>query len=231
MKKRTKIILGIVIAFILLIVLPITYFVVRDLQEESKLDEIVNELSSMDLLNEEIDMTIYTKRDYGTVEKTIKTYLSDYATAAEKAISVMQDERFVNVLTIDNYETDGKDFKETKRYIEEVKKSLSTSFDTLIQMTETEEMMKRIEEKKLDDYYVDLYEEYMFDGDVKEELTQTKKQLEESRTQIENIINIYEETISLLSENQSSWYIQDHQLYISNTTVLNKYNHYISNLQ
>lgn len=234
MKKSSKIILVCVIACILLILVPFTILVLRevtkDLKQEAKLDEIVQELSEKDLTKDEIDMTIYTKGDYAVVEKTIKEYLNEYSKHSKSAIETMNDDKFSDVLTTSNYVKDGKEFVETKKYIEETRKSLNADFDYLIEFSTTEAIMKKIDERNLDSYYVDLYRTYMFDKEVATDLKNTKEELEQSKEKMMNIFDIYEKAINLLADNPTAWYIEDGQLYITNNVLLTRYNAYISSL-
>lgn len=234
MKKSSKIILSIVIAVILFVIIPVSLFfginLYNEIQEENKLDEIMNELAEKDLLEDEIDMTIYTKGQYGIVEKTAKTHLNNYGKYAKEAIQVMEDERFTSVLSTDNYVKDGKEFKETKKYIAETKAMLEKNFAELIKMSTTEAVMKEIENQDVDDYYVELYRTYMFDEDAIEELKKSKDELEESKVDIMRMIDIYEKAIYLLADHPNDWYVKDGQLYISDNNVLARYNAYVSAL-
>ena len=165
MKKKIFIGITTVIAILLIIV---TVVVVRDLGEERKLKDEVNKIANLDLLEEDVDMTIITKNEYGIVEKTIKEYINEYGKIAKETVSLMQDKRTTNLLSIDNYEQDGKEFIESKAYIKDTQEKINTNISRLIELTRKENMQDAIKDNNLDDYYIDFYNDLMF-GNIKED--------------------------------------------------------------
>ena len=121
MKKKIFIGIGVVLV---LIVITIGYFVVTDLNQESKLENELIEISDMvnednvdiDAVYERLNSTV-TTGDYKVVEIAFKTYLKDNFDNTLKIAEILEDEKLVNILTPENYLNDGKDFIKTKEYI------------------------------------------------------------------------------------------------------------------
>ena len=88
--------------------------------------------------------------------------------------------------------------------------------------------MSYIENKGLDSYYVNLYkEEYV--GDM--ETVNEDKTVEESINQIIELLNISEEVINFLSENSSSWNIEDNVIVFDTDELSNQYVDLINKIQ
>ena len=77
-----------------------------------------------------------------------------------------------------------------------------------------------IENKGLDSYYVDLYkEEYV--GDMK--TANEDKTVEDSINQIIELLNVSEEVINFLTENSSSWHIEEDLVVFDTDELSNRY--------
>lgn len=163
MKKKIFIGIGVVLA---LIVITIGYFVVTDLNQESKLENELIEISDMvnsddvdiDAVYDRLNSTV-TTGDYKVVEVAFKTYLKDNFDNTLKIVEILEDEQLVNILTPENYLNDGKDFIKTKEYITTTKTNLEKYKQSYIEFFTEEKAMSYIKDKGLDDYYIDLYKD------------------------------------------------------------------------
>ena len=230
MKKVLKIILFI----ILLAVILVGTFVIWDLIQEKKLNEellYINELTNAD----DIDVdTIYevlnrvvTKGDYKEVEKSFKNYLKDNFDNTLKIANILNDENLINILTVENYLNDGKDFIKSKQYIEDTKNNLTEYKNVYLEFFTEEKAMSYIKDKNLDEYYIELYrEEYV--GDI--EYDNGTEEVEKSLNEILDMLNIYEEVINMLSNNQNAWEIVGENIVFDNSELSNKYDELINKL-
>ena len=131
MKKKVLIIIAIIVAIIVGI---ITYMLITDLNQESKLKDELNYLDSLvnvenidlDKIDEILNRTV-TKDDYQVVEKAYKSYLSDSFDNIVTITNIINDEQLTNVLTVENYQEDGPDFVVSKEYLETSKEVLINS--------------------------------------------------------------------------------------------------------
>lgn len=230
MKKALKIILFIA----LFIVIIISSLVIWDLIQENKLNEelvYISELTNAKEIDIEeiydvLNRTI-TKGDYKEVEKSFKNYLKDNFDNTLKIAEILNDENLVNILTAENYKNDGKDFLKSKQYIEDTKNKLTEYKNTYLEFFTEEKAMSYIEDKKLDEYYIELYkEEYV--GDIERE--NGTEEVEKSLNEILDMLNIYEEVINMLSNNQNAWEIVGENIVFDDTELSNKYDELINKL-
>ncbi len=233
MKKKIFIGIGVVLA---LIVITIGYFVVTDLNQESKLENELIEISDMvnednvdiDAVYERLNSTV-TTGDYKVVEVAFKTYLKDNFDNTLKIAEILEDEQLVNILTPENYLNDGKDFIKTKEYITTTKTNLEKYKQSYIEFFTEEKAMSYINDKGLDDYYIDLYKD-SYVGDIENESSEDIKVVEESIDDIIEILNVSEEVINFLIENKDSWNIDDNNIVFSNDELSNKYDSLLDKL-
>ena len=231
MKKKILIILLIVIVILIGV---IGYFVFSDLGQEKKLNEELTEISDLtnaeniniDEINNRLN-NIVTNGDYAIVEKAFKSYLKDNFDNSTEIANILNDEKLLNILTPENYKKDGKDFKETKEYINTTKEELEKCKENYKEFLTEDKMMSYIEDKGLDSYYIDLYKNDII-GDIEEQ--SNDKTVENSIDEVIEILNVYEEVINFLSKNSNSWEIQDDNIVFDSESLSNKYDELISKL-
>ena len=128
MKKK------VLIAILIIIVIAIAvvgYFVFSDMIQEDKLKTELSELQQlvntenidMDAINSRLDRTV-TTGDYAVVENAFKSYLRDNFDNSIQIAEILNDEKITTLLTVENYESDGKDFTESKEYITNTRETL-----------------------------------------------------------------------------------------------------------
>lgn len=231
MKKKILIIIGVIIAIIVGI---IGYFVVVDLNQESKLQNELTELSN--LVNEEnIDIdkinkklnTITTTGDYAIVEKAYKNYLSDNFNNIIEMANLLNDEKITASLTVDNYKEDGKDFKNTKAYLKETIQNLEECKNKYYEFLTEEKAMSYINNKNLDSYYIDFYKNEIM-GDIESERNDTT--VEDSLNDVMSLLQNSEKVINFLSDNKDSWNIEGENIVFNSDDLTSKYEELINNL-
>ena len=232
MKKKILIGVGL---FLVLIIGVIGYIVVSDLKQEEKLKDELEELNMLvneenidiDKVKEMLNRTV-TTGDYKVVEESFKEYLSDTFDSIFQMMDILNSDKLVSILTAENYQNDGPNFTETKAYITETKNKLEELKNSYYSFLTEEKAMSYIENKGLDSYYVDLYkDEYV--GDM--ENVSEDKTVEDSVNQIIEILNVSEEVINFLSENSSSWHIEDNVIVFDTDELSNMYTELINKIQ
>ena len=232
MKKKILIGVGIIL---ILIFGVIGYFVVSDLKQEEKLK---NELDELNLLVDEENIDVekikemlnrtVTTGDYKIVETSFKTYLSDAFDSVFQMVDILNDDRLVSILTIENYQNDGPDFIETKAYITETKTKLEELKNSYYSYLTEDKAMSYIENKGLDSYYIDLYkDEYV--GDI--ESAKEDRSVENSINQIIELLDVSEEIINFLSANSDSWTIEDEVIIFNTEQLSNQYLELVNKIQ
>lgn len=225
MKKG--IIIGVVV--LTLVVGIIGFFAASDLKKENLLNNEVKEV--IDLINqEEIDENLINKKldenimngKYNEVERAFKDFVHDYLYDLNiiKILDILNDETIVNVLSVDNYKKDGKDFKETKNYLQTTISFLENSKVKYENYFNDKKIMSYLN-SDLEQYYKDLYKnEYI----QQLKMINNEESFKSSVDEILNILKIDNEIINLLSTNQNSWFIEKDNIVFQSQSLLDDYN-------
>ena len=231
MKKKVLIVLLIIIVIALV---GVGYFVFTDMMQEDKLKTELSELNDlvnaenidMDAINEKLDRRI-TTGDYEKVEDAYKSYLRDNFDNSIQIANILNDEKITTLLTVENYESDGKDFTESKEYITNTRETLEECKAKYTEFLTEEKAMSYINDKGLDSYYTDLYKNE-FIGDMSSASQDTTVQ--NSIDEVITILNTSEEVLNLLSENQNSWEIDGENISFNSESLSNQYDELVKSL-
>ena len=231
MKKK------VLIAILIIIVIAIAivgYFVFSDMMQEDKLKTELSELQQLvntenidlDAVNERLDRII-TSGDYAQVENAFKSYLRENFNNSIEIANILNDEKLTTLLTVENYESDGKDFIESKEYITNTRTTLEECKNKYTEFLTEEKAMSYINDKGLDSYYTDLYKNE-FIGDMSSATKDTIVQ--DSIDEVITILNTSEEVLNLLSENQNAWEIEGEKIVFNSESLSNEYDELINSL-
>ena len=224
--KKILIAVGVVVA---LIVLLLTIIIIKDLNQEEKLRQELNEIDSLinfdefdyDKVNERLGKTI-SSGDYLVVEKAAKKYLKDTIDITLTYVNLVTDEKFSNVLTLENYQEDGPNFINTKLYIKETKEQIEDNKNKILNQFNNEIVLSYIENKNLDSYYIDFYKTLAFSSEA--EITKNKQEIEQNINVVIDTLNVYDEVIDFLIENKNEWKIEGEYIIFSTDELSNQYN-------
>ena len=231
MKKKVLIVLLIIIVIALV---GVGYFVFTDMMQEDKLKTELSELNdlvnaeniNMDAVNEKLNRRI-TTGDYEKVEDAYKSYLRDNFDNSIQIANILNDEKITTLLTVENYESDGKDFTESKEYITNTRETLEECKAKYTEFLTEEKAMSYINDKGLDSYYTDLYKnEFIGDMSSASQDTTVRNSIDEVIT----ILNTSEEVLNLLSENQNSWEIDGENISFNSESLSNQYDELVKSL-
>lgn len=230
MKKKILITLAVLV---IIVVGIIAFFVVSDIQQEKKFNDEMLALENMmntdeldfEAIYEKTDL-IVTKGDYGIIEKAIKSYIKDTALVAEKIIDAMNSEEFGTIISIENFEEDGKEFTESKEFIKTTRENLEQYKEEYGNQFDEEKIMSYINDKNLDEYYVDLYKNEVLT--VSQEDNQT---VQDSIDQVIDLLDKMEDTIDYLIENKDDWNVIDGSLMFLDQDKLDEYQDILSRIE
>ncbi len=227
--KKSKIILIIAIVVILAIIAIFAYSIVSELGQENKLNEEMNEISTIiasnDYTEEEINKRLderVTDGDYGKVENAAKTYLKDVIKLNIELSQIVNNGELSTMLTSNNYQEDGPEFTKTKEYISSTTQRLEEMKKEYEEYMSTEKVMSYIEKENVDEYYVELYKTIMGESSYEE--------ISSSIDQLIDVLNKSNNIIDFLIENKGSWEIQDDMIVFSTNEQIEEYNNLISQL-
>lgn len=230
-KKHIFIIIGVVI---LLLLVPIIYGVVKDLKQEDTLKKELDTLYEVtnkepidrNEVNKILDRTVTTSSDYKKVEIAYKKYTRDCFSILTDIMDVLEDNRLVEVLTAENYQQDGKDFTETKKYLKETKEKLQRVIKNYNEYFTEEKAMSYLD-KNLDSYYQDFYKD-----EVVGNLDKTKED-DEVISSINDLITLIDQetdVINFLVKNKDAWTIEDSAISFTTDDLIDAYNNLIGKI-
>ncbi len=233
-----KTFIGLFIIIIIIIIGVISYFgynYYMDNKEELLLQDEVDEILkyinesavNIEKIQEIITPDITTKNRI-PVEKALEKYIMDCAKTVNETINLAKDEQLSNILTASNYQSDGPEFINTKKYIEETKEKLINNKETIIKLADKDEILKYFHNNTNDDYYEKMYINLAVGTGIKE------KDLETFTNSIDSIISFLEvgnEALTFLSSNTMSWQIKDNQIYFTSESLLDTYNGIIAKIK
>ncbi len=238
MKKKNIIIL-IIIGVILLIGGLIGYQVYKDFKIENELKEELNELNELvnddDVVKNASEvkekLTNYiSKGDYLRVEKAYKNYLLDALNYSITINDLTTDPRLTDILTIKNIESDGPDFIETTKYLEETDKSINENTTNLMALFDKNKLLSYLDTTNLDEYYIDFYKSVSFDEESDKIFKETREKLQTNLDDFNQIMNVYKDTINFLKNNKNNYVVKDNLIYFNSDDLLKQYNDLINGL-
>lgn len=231
MNKKAKIVLNVLILILISIII---FLVLRNFLLDKKIKDEINKtynLIVMDDYNykdvyEKID-NIVTKEGYAIVEDSAKDYLLDYFLEVLNLDETYEKVDIENIISIENIKKDGKEFKNSKETLSNLKESIEDIEEEILNSLNKEKMMSYINDKNLADSYIKLYESLDF---MKE------KNIEKRKSQIEDKVNSYlskinkiEEVIDFLIKN-NDWIVENEQVKFKDEQLSIEYNEMINSI-
>lgn len=235
MDKKKKVIIGAIIVFVavaVILAVVMAIKVVDRVKQEQKLIAEVSNLTEMDIMSTDIDMTIKTTGDFAVVESTVKEYLQGAKDKVLELTNIYQNETVINALSVENLKNDGPEFKTTKEAITSTREKANSSMAELTTMFEENTMLAKIQEKGVSTYYVELYKTLMYeDEQTMQELEDVRTQLNEENTKYITMLDKIEQIITLLNKNPNSWRVNSNgEVEFSSQAILNQYNNLATEL-
>lgn len=238
MKKGAKIgiIVGAIVLVILIIAIAVGYFFFNDVRQKAKIVETFQEIEELTesgefdiaVLNEKTS-NIVSSGKYAKVERAAKNYAHDLFNKAFEIKSLLEDEKMAQLLTASNYQEDGPDFVESKKYIAETKQKLEDGKTEMLAILEESKINSYIESETSDGYCVELYKQLLSE-DI-EMSDAEKKELETSIDKVVSMLEIAEEVIDFLIENNGKWEVQGEQILFNSNSLVIKYNSFLTKLR
>lgn len=165
--------------------------------------------------------TTVTTGDYQKIEKAAKKYFTDILDDLIDLVTVLNDKRITNILTVDNYVNDGKEFLTTRKYIKDTKEKLITGRDSYYELFTEEKVMTYLDGLTIDDYYRDFYRNEII-GDIENE--KNDKTVEKAINQIIDMLDDSEKIINFLVENKNAWEVEGDTIVFDTNELVDQYN-------
>ena len=174
---------------------------------------------------------VVSEGDYAEVEKAIKAYYKDYFGVIDSLSENLSKANNVSssYLITSNYNTDGKEFINTKAALEELKTNLDKDYKTYEEFfTSEEKSMSYIKDKNLGSNF-----EKYFKAQTKSSEQEKNDSINAMKENIEKAkgkIDATSEIINFLVENASNWHIENDNLMMDTEELVQKYSEMISKL-
>lgn len=225
--KKKKIGIIILIAVLIIIVLfaaLIGYKVYSDLKQEDILKQEIVNLSNKNLETDDYSITVVTTGDYAYIEESIKKFYLDLSTSIKTLETTYNNPDLINILSAENLQSDGPEFINSYKLLEETQKNTQESLNTIINLCNEENILNLLDKDKVDDYYIDLYKELMYTDSDKKEFEKTKTEMEELSKNANLFLDKVKEMLDMLKNNKGKWEVEEGQLYFTTTELVNSYN-------
>jgi len=219
-RKGKKIAALLIVAVIILLAAGVLFLTMRQVNQ---LNDETAKIVRMDIDEDVIDEEIYTNGSYAEIEQTIKDYMSDYIENLKTVRTLFQDQEFSDLLSVENIEADGPEFKNSAEYLSEKRRTADEAFQKLEEMAGEEMIMAAIEKKGLSSYFEQLYRKLALEN-LRVNFMYSAEELKTAKESVEAMIASREEAVTFLSEHQSNWKLEDGKLKFDSDDLLSQYN-------
>lgn len=220
--KRRKIKKVFKICMILLIVILLAVLGIIQFRQVSILQKEVNDIRSMNVSEDSIDMKLRTDEGFASVEKTIKEYMNEYVTKLKEITSVLEDETFTAMLTEGNIQSDGPYFRNSKAWFREKRELVDSDFERLTELTAPVSVTQAIQDSGISGIYAKLCEHYL--TTLQTEFMHTSKEFEDACQQLNEKLDETENILDFLIENKEQWNCESGKLTFETSELMDAYN-------
>ena len=236
-KKSKKKVIITVVVIVILILLVVGGFVFYHGNQIGKLIAEVNKLAEIEMINEDgtlkeepIDMQIKTNGSYAVVEKTFKNYMNEIVTDTQELVNTLDQEKIMNLVSIDNMKEDGPDFTKSKEEITTMKNAISSYVTKMETLANEENLLSRIDDKDVGEYYKELYRQLAIDEESGANLKDTIDELKTNEEVAVQALNDLESIFNFLSDNKDEWQIEEEQIVFTTQGADEEYSNLMKSL-
>ena len=222
MSKRKKAFL-IVMFLIFDFFLVVVFLTVREATMLNQLNKEVRSLESLDFTADRYNTKFKTSGNYRKVESLIKEYMDNYAVLLQDTLKEIQDEKLTKILSYDNYQKDGPEFRESLEYLTESKKEINDNLDKLITLSEEDTFVNYVDGKINDPYYIELYKKLVSNSKIQKKFNDNKEILYETKIKINKIYDTSDKVLKFLVKNKNSWKLENKEIKFKTQALYDQY--------
>ena len=237
-KKSKKKVIITVVVILVLILLVAGGFIFYHGNQTGKLIAEVNKLSEIQMTNadgtlveEPIDMEIKTTGSYAVVEETFKNYMNEIVTDTQALVDALDQEKIMNLVSIDNMKEDGPDFINSKEEITTMRDAISNYVAKMESLANEETLLSRIDDKDIGEYYKELYRQLATDEESGVSLKDAIDDLKTNEEEAVQALNDLESIFNFLSDNKAKWQIEDGQIVFITQSAYDEYINLMTSLE
>lgn len=192
-------------------------------RNKKTLAEEAERIIGLNPYEEDIDTTIYTTGTFATLETAMKEYCIDYVDTLRSVRTLLKDEQYLNLVTIENIEADGPSFTKSLSVLDELQTKATETIDRLKNMKEESALMGKIADIDLNAYFTDLYHEMMVDN-IAARWMYTDAELDDALTNLTASLDSRRSVLEFLRAEKDNWEITEGKLAFSGEEQLEQYN-------
>ena len=235
--SRKKVVIAIII-IVLAVALAVGGFIFYHGNQTGKLITEANKMAEVQIVNEDgslvenpIDMEIKTTGSYAVVEETLKSYMNEIITETQELIKSLDEDKIMNLVSIDNIKEDGPDFTNSKAEIANMRESIDIYVSRMEENTKEDNLLSRIDDKNVSQYYKELYKQLAIDEEsgasMKASIEELKTAQEEAKTALDDLESLF----NFLSENKGEWQVEGDQIVFTTQSAYDEYTSLMSTLE
>ena len=230
-EKINKVILTILLILVILVIAIGIIFGGRIINKV-KLDRELGNLADKENSSEDFsNTTLVTSGEFGIVEQKIKEYYDEYLDLRNQFMDKVNDEKLEEILKTENYNTDGPEFTESVNYLNTSKEEFNNIAEKLLDLLSKENIVSRIENESIGDYYKDLYKGYFLEGDkLASSFEETYQDIKDVQSLMNNLYDNEIKILNFLTENAEHWEVLDDKLTFNDSALSEEYNNMKENL-
>ena len=236
-KKSKKKIVITVVLIVVIILLAVGGFVFYHSNQTGKLIAEVNKLSEIKMVNDDgtlvespIDMQIKTTGSYAVVEETFKNYMNEIVADTQALVDTLDQEKIMNLVSIDNMKEDGPDFTKSKEEITTMRDAISNYVTKMEPLANEEILLSRIDDKDVGEYYKELYRQLATDEESGASLKDAIDELKTNEEDAAQALNDLESIMNFLSKHKDEWQIEGEQIVFTTESSYEEYSNLMESL-
>ena len=164
---------------------------------------------------------------YRKIETAYKNYIEDILKVTYEIEDLTNDKKLSYILSTENLETDGKEFKTTTSYLNSTRVKITDRFYTLIDLMSKDKIMSYVENENFTKEEISFYKKVAIDKN--DNLEKMQNSLRKSKEYYIGVFEIFDKAINFLKKS-NNWKIKEGKLEFSSKSDYNKYNEIIKNL-
>lgn len=227
--KINKVILTILLILVILVIaIGIVYGgrIINKVKLDRELGNLADKETSSDS-----NITLVTSGEFGVVEQKIKEYYDEYLDLRKGFMEKVNDEKLEEILQTENYNEDGPEFTESVNYLNTSKEEFNNIAENLLDLLSKENIVSRIENESIGDYYKDLYKGYFLEGDrLASTFQETYQDIKDVQSLMNNLYDNEIKILNFLTENAEHWEVLDDKLTFNDDALSEEYNNMKENL-
>lgn len=230
--KTNKIILTILLILIILVIAIGIIFggrIINKIKLDRELGNLADkENSSADFSN---NITLVTSGEFAVVEQKIKEYYEEYLDLRKQFMNKVNDEKLEEILKTENYNEDGPEFTESINYLNKSKEEFNNIAEKLLDLLSKENIVSRIENEEISDYYKDLYKGYFLEDDeISTTFQESYQEIKDVQLLMNNLYDNESKILNFLTENEEQWEVLNDKLTFNDSSLSEEYNNMKENL-